>query len=243
MAGASEVAHPKLILRIFKELGDNSYPMSVLLLAGSWTGARALRRHGRDGTLRFLLLWATASIVPLLAVEIWSGYFFAIRQILFTTPALVLLAGYGLSHVGERLTILDLLPHRTSAPAIAYAGLTVIVSVAIAVRHWRSEPVDWRGTAQQLEDTLRQGDVVAMPQINALLEYYAPRLENFRADDLSAGPGFLGREGVQRRFVVCLDSLRPDPCAAFRRAVERDPAWRRQQLRGFTQWQREKQLP
>jgi hypothetical protein len=53
----------------------------------------------------------------------------------------------------------------------------------------------------------------------------------------------VNREGVQRRFVVCLDSLRPDPCAAFRRAVERDPAWRRQQLRGFTQWMREKQLP
>jgi hypothetical protein len=241
MATVSEVAHPRLILRLVKELGDNSYPMSALIIAGAWTGARALRRHGRGASLQWLLLWAGVTIVPLLVAEIVFGYFFAIRHILHATPALVLLAGYGLSYVGERLTILDHLPYQMSAPCIAYAGLTVIMSIGIAAWHWRSEPIDWRGTATQLRETLHQGDVVAMPGMFVLLEYYAPSLENYRVDDLSPGPGFLNREGTQRRFVVCLDSLRPDPCAQFRAATQRDTAWRRQQLRGFTVWVREKQ--
>jgi hypothetical protein len=243
VAPAREIVHPKLLLRIFKELGDNSYPMSLLLVVGVTTGVRALRRHGRTNALLLLTVWAGTTIIPLLAAELGAGYFFAIRHILHATPALVLLVGYGLSYVGERLTILPHLPYRVSAPAIAYAGLSILISIFIAASHWRSEPVDWRGTALLLEQNLRPGEVVAMPRIYMLLEYHAPRLESFRVDDLSPGPGLLARENVRRRYVVCLDGLSPDPCSRFRTAVARDTAWSKQPLRGFMLFRRDKAGP
>ena len=67
----------------------------------------ALRRHGQYRTLMWLLTWFGVSIPAVLLLEIWSGYFFAIRHVLHATPALILLAGYGLSYVGERLSILE----------------------------------------------------------------------------------------------------------------------------------------
>lgn len=51
LAPASEIMNPKLVLRLIKELGDNSYPVAGLLLIGTITGVRALLRHGRRKSL------------------------------------------------------------------------------------------------------------------------------------------------------------------------------------------------
>lgn len=240
VASASEIANPKLVIRIIKEFGDNSYPMALLLFIGVTTGVRALRLHRRRKELVFLTVWALASLPALLILEIASGYFFAIRHLLHVTPALILLAGYGLSYVGERLTILERLPHLLSAPAIAYAALTLLISIWIAQSHWRSEPIDWRGTARFLAENVRDGDRLTLPATYVLLEFYAPSLEQFRTDELDPGPGSLQRDEVQRRFVACLNTLSPDPCAGFRSTAVKDPAWRRREFRGFTVFLREK---
>jgi hypothetical protein len=155
----------------------------------------------------------------LLLAEVWAGYFFAIRHLLHATPPLLLIAGYGLSYVGERLTILPHLPYQLSSPAIVYAGLLVLMSVWIGQSHGHSEPADWRGTAVFLNDTVRQGDAVSMPGVYALLEYYDPALESFR---------------VKRRIVVCYDKLWPDPCSGFRTPALKDPAWGKRQFTAFT---------
>jgi len=233
VAPSSEIADPKLILRLIKELGDNSYPVAGLLLIGMATGIRAMFRHGRSRLLQWLLIWFLLPIPVLLLTEIWAGYFFAIRHILNATPPILLIAGYGLSYVGERLTILPHLPYQLSSPALGFAGLLLLASVWIGQSHARSEPADWYGTAAFLSNTLRQGDVVTMPQVYALLEYYNPGLESFRVADLDPGPGMLASGDVRRRIVACYDKMWPDPCTGFRAAALKDPAWRERQFPGF----------
>lgn len=234
VAPPSEIADPKIILRLIKELGDNSYPVSVLLLIGLITGIRALKRHGRRRTLMWLLAWLVPSIPLVLVVEYWSGYFFAIRHILHATPPLVLLAGYGLSYVGERLTILERLPYRISAPAILYAGLMGLLAIGVAALHWRKEPVDWRGTAQFVARAAQPGDAVSMPLVAPLLEYYEPELAPLRADDLDPGLGSLARPEIRRRIVVCYDKATDDPCRDFRAPALADSAWNKRSFAGFT---------
>ncbi|MFH1573367.1 MAG: glycosyltransferase family 39 protein [Acidobacteriota bacterium] len=230
----SEIADPWLVLRIVRELGGHSYVVSALLLAGAAAGFRALRLHGRRRTRYWLLAWLLPSLPLLLIVQYWSGYFFSIRQVLHVTPALVLLAGYGLSYVGERMRILDRLPYQFSAPAIAYAALLVAASLWIGARHWSKEHADWRGTAQFLADTIRPGDALVIPEVYNLLEYYQPVLRGPLVPSLDAGALDAPGGGPERRIVVCYDWLRPDPCADFRPVAMADDAWQRQERRGFT---------
>ena len=234
LAPASEIMNPKLVLRLIKELGDNSYPVAGLLLIGTITGVRALLRHGRRKSLMWLLTWFFIPIPTLLLIEVWAGYFFAIRHILHATPPLLLIIGYGLSYVGERLTILPHLPYQLSSPAMAFAGLLVLGSVWIGQIHARSEPADWLGTATFLSNTVREGDAVSAPVVYPLLEYYYPGLEPFRVGDLDPGLGSLAAEEVKRRIVVCYDKLWPDPCSSFRPAALKDPAWIKRQFTSFT---------
>jgi hypothetical protein len=234
VTGAAAIADPMLILRMIKELGDNSYPMAGLLLLGTVTGIRALHYHGRRQCLVWLLSWAVVSIPAVIILELWSGYFFAIRHILHATPPVVLLAGYGLSYTGERLTILDRLPPKVSAPAILYIVVLLPVSLWIAQSHWKAEPVDWRGTARFLHENIRAGDALTMPQVHVLLEYYYPSLAAFSVTDLDPGPGSLASAEWNRRYVVCFNQLKPDPCSGFRMTATKDPAWLKRELRGFT---------
>jgi uncharacterized membrane protein len=234
LAPVSEIMNPKLVLRIIKELGDNSYPVSGLLLIGVFAGIRAMLRHGQRNSLMWLLTWFLVPIPALLLVELWAGYFFAIRHILHAAPPLVLIAGYGLSYVGERMTILPHLPYQLSSPAMVYAGLLVVMSVWIGQVHARSEPADWQGTAAFLGQTVRPGDVVSMPMVYALLEYYSPALAAARSEDLDPGPGSLTSESVKRRIVVCYDKMGADPCGGFRTPAMKDPAWIKRQFTGFT---------
>ncbi len=240
IAPPSEIFNLKLILRFIKELGDHSYPVAGLLLLGVVTGIRAMIRHGRRNTLLWLLAWFLLPIPVLLASEVWAGYFFAIRHLLHVTPPLLLIAGYGLSYVGERLTILPHLPYQLSSPAIVYAGLMIVISLWIGQIHAHSEPVDWRGTAAFLDEVARQGDALSLPKIHPLLEYYYPGLEAYRVDDLDPGPGSLAGDAVKRRIVVCFGTAPADPCGAFSAPALKDPAWMKRQFAGLTVFLRTK---
>ena len=240
LAPASEVANPKLILRLIKELGDNSYPIAGLILIGTITGVRALLCHKRRNSSLWLLTWFLVPIPALLVVEIWAGYFFAIRHLLHATPPLLLITGYGLSYVGERLTILPHLPYQLSSPAMVFAGLLIVGSIWIGQLHSHSEPADWLGTASYLNGTVHEGDAVSVPRVYPLLEYYYPGLEQFRVGDLDPGPGSLAEPQVQRRIVVCYDRMWPDPCATFRASALKDSAWSRHPASGFTVFLRAK---
>lgn len=238
VAHARDIVSPKLILRVVKELGDNSYPVAGLLLAGVVTGVRALLIHGRRQSLLWLLTWFAVSIPVVLVFDLWSGYPFAIRDVLFATPPLVLLSGYGLCHVGERLTLLEQLPHRLGSPAIVYAAAMIVGCFWIAQNHWRQEPVDWLGTARSLQAMVHEGDALTIPAVHPLLEYYAPALEQFRTTDLDPGVSSPGH--ASRRIVVCYNGMVPDPCSGFRDHARADRAWSKLEFRGFTLFVRQK---
>lgn len=240
LSTSTEIGGIALVLRIFKELGDGSYPVAVLLLLGAFAGIRALLRHGRRQPFIWVVSWLASAISTLIVVEYWFGSFFGIRHVLFLAPPLILVAGYGFSFVGERLTILDRLPYRVSAPSVVYAALVVLSALWIAQAHGRKEPVDWQGTARFLRENLRSGDALTMPEIRDFLEYYDRRLAAFRAEDLDPGPGILQNPEVNRRFVVCLNEGRSDSCSSFLAKAGKDSAWRRQEFRGLTVFTRER---
>mgnify|MGYP001041385296 CR=1 FL=1 len=239
-AAGLERLSPRILLRIVKEIGDNSYPMTALLLLGGVTGVRALLRHGRRQALAWLAAWFGVSFPCLFLFELLTEYPFAVHQILHCTPPLILLAGYGLSYAGERFTILDQQPYRASSPALLYAGALLILSLSIARSHWSKELADWRGTAKALEAITRPGDELAMPEVSDLLEYHAPSLANFAAADLDPAPGSLRSADVSRRIVVCYDGMTPDPCSRFRPAAARDRNWTKLEFRGFSVFLRQK---
>jgi len=234
VAHPRDIANPKLVLAAIKELGDNSYPVAGLLLLGVIIGALAMLRHGKRQSLFWLLMWFGVPFPLVLAFDLWSGYPFSVREVVFATPPLILISGYGLSFVGERFSLLQELPSRVSSPAILYAAAMIAGCVWIAQYRWRNEPVDWLGAARTVEGMVREGDTVASPGVSLLLDYYAPALAQFRTQDLDLKGNLL--EGAQgsRRIVVCYDGTAPDPCAGFRSRAQSDPAWRRLILRGFT---------
>jgi uncharacterized membrane protein len=238
--GAAPAVRIRYLWEVVREIGDNSIFVTFLLVLGVVPGLRALFRHGRRQSLLLLAVWSAVIIIGIIVTDFWSAAWFPTPYLLLAAPPLVLIAGYGISHLGERLAILDRLPYSISSPAIAYIAILLIASGWIAQSHWRSEPVDWKGTADFLSRALRPGDVAVMPQIYPLLEYYAPNLEEYRADEMSPVLAWAAKGEGKRYFVVCLNGLIPDPCAGFRPLVLKDRAWRRIEfLRGFTIFTRE----
>ncbi len=230
----------RLFMNLIREIGDNSPFVVALLLAGAVVGARALARHGRRQTLLWLLVWCSIPLLAILILDLRSPGWFATHYVILTVLPLVLLAGYGVSHVGERMTILDKLPYQMSSPAIAYLAILLLASGWIAQSHWQQEPVDWKGEARFLQQVVRPGDAVSMPDIYALLEYYSPSLEEFRVGD-SRIPDLAGGSRAGRIIVVCLNGLQPDPCASLRTVAVKSSAWRRvDSLRGFINYMRGK---
>ena len=229
---ASEIANPKMILSLLKGLGDNSYAVAGLLMLGAVAGTWVLVRHGRRDSICWLLSWLLVPIHILPLVEIWAGYFFSVRHLLHATPPLILLAGYGVSYVDDRYARRRSLPPRPGRLALTYAGLLICASVWVGQIQVRSEPADWVGTASFLDKTVEQGDVVLMPKVDALLEYYVPRLADFQVDNLSQV--YPAGTSAKRRIVVCYEGLWPDPCGALRDAATQGSSWTSHHLKGFT---------
>jgi hypothetical protein len=233
MVPREELARPGIVLVALKGLGDNSYPVSGLLLLGVGTGLAALRAHGCRRTVLWLVTWPAAYTATVWCLDFWSGYFFSARQLVPAIPALLLLAGYGLAHVGERLTLLDEFPYRLSSPAQLYVAALLLSAIVVAQARWRKDPADWAGVAQYLQQNLRVGDALNMPKISLLVEYLAPSLRHFRSTELDQTDQFA------RRFVVCFNGMTPDPCAGFRPAAVKNTSWTRRELQGFTIFARE----
>ncbi len=229
----SEIARSKLVLTLIKGLGDNSYPVAGLMLIGAVVGVWVLLKRSQYHPLIWLTSWFLAPIPFLLLVEIWAGYFFSIRHLIHATPPILLLAGHGMCQVGSGLAARERPSLRVSKVSLVYAGLLISMCLWIGHVRARSEPVDWLGTASFLNETVRRGDAVSMPGVNALLEYYSPGLDAYRVDDLDAGPGSLSSADIKRRIVVCYEDLWPSPCGAFRESAPKDPAWSSRSFKGF----------
>jgi uncharacterized membrane protein len=164
----------KLALSFVQELGDGSFPLSLILLSLAVWGAKRLWAEQRLGHLALLLCWGLLP-VPLLFLLLYvKDYFFAIRQFLFLTPAMLALSSLGVVSLAERLQGAD---GRRKRQVITRLTLGVgAVSLLVIGLHIPDRREDLRGAGQFLTQNVLPGDAVVAPEIDGVLAYYFPQM-------------------------------------------------------------------
>lgn len=163
-----------------REISGGGYAVSIPLITlgvyGAWRG-------NLTPSTKWMLV--SAALVPPLCVltaDAWFGYFFAIRQLIFILPALVIL-----SAEGTRLLIAQ---HRGLGTAVL-TGL-LLAATAHNYRHIRTKGENWALAASVLQmATDRQACAVIAPQAHlSLYTHFQPALRQRTC------PGDLTRQSV-----------------------------------------------
>lgn len=140
-----------------------SIPLILLAIYGVWRG-NLTRPH------KWMLACSlTLPPVCVLAVDAWFGYFFAIRQLIFILPALVIL-----SAEGSRL----LLAQQPKFGAAVLAAV-LLASTAHTYRHIRTQDENWALAASVLRfATNNQTCAIISPQAHLpLYSHFQPELQ------------------------------------------------------------------
>jgi uncharacterized membrane protein len=157
---------------VVREISDRSYPLSLMLILLGALGAFKTGAEKR-GHLVLLLCWFLLPI-PLIILTVWhQDYFFTIRQILFTTPALYILVARGI------LSLPQLLPASGTArwaARILPLSTVLTTSLVVIALHFPDKRTDLKGVATFLNDRTTDQDVIVAPGISDFLGYYVPRL-------------------------------------------------------------------
>jgi len=157
---------------VVREISDRSYPLSLMLILLAAFGAFKAVDEKR-GQLVLLLCWFLLPI-PLIILTVWyQEYFFAIRQILFTTPALYILVARGI------LSVPELFPVSGTARWVARIlplSTILITSLVVIALHLPDKRADLKGVATFLNERTTDQDVIVAPGISDFLGYYVPRL-------------------------------------------------------------------
>ncbi len=162
----SALAEGGLALRVFKEL-TGGYPLSTLLAVCWGLGLRSLIRRRDRFTLLLLLSWGVLPVLVVLGLVWWREYIFAIRQLLFVTPALLLTAGAGLGGLRHDLG-------RSALDPVFRNGFPVLIllfSLGTILLRGNEEEADWKGVAAHLEQTVST-ERVAAPGARFPLSFY-----------------------------------------------------------------------
>ncbi len=144
-------------LVIIRELSGGGYVCSLSLLVLAGFGSRNPSR-------KFLLLWLTLPGILAIAADARFNYFFAIRQLIFVLPPLILLAASGFTVLWFR--------HRLVA--VAFAGVYLIGAVAKDYRWQMDHKEDWETAARYLNARLNAvgGCVTFRPNRDAPSYYF-----------------------------------------------------------------------
>jgi hypothetical protein len=173
-------------------LSDGGYPLSVLLLGFGVLGARKLKAEKNLGLLTFVSCWLVLP-VPFIFLLLWiKDYFFAIRQILFVTPALFLLIALGICEFSQWTVWRN--ARKAAWTAVAVVGAISLISIGL---HARDRNEDFRGAADFLRQNLGRSDAAYAPEVTAFLAFYFPELQE-RASPADA----LQQNGHANIFVV-----------------------------------------
>jgi hypothetical protein len=162
----------KLFLRFLKELSDRSFPLSAVLICLAILGIVKLASEKKLGDLSFLLCWFLLPL-PLIFLSLYiEDYFFAIRQILFTTPAFYILIALGVVRLSE-------IPFKSwatrwMADTRWAAGCVVLMSLIQIGLHFPDRREDLKGAGLFLNRSVGAGDVVIAPGIGNVLSFYFP---------------------------------------------------------------------
>ena len=189
-----------LFLRIFKEISGGGYPLSLLLLPLFGLGVHQLLRRQQWAAAALLLVWFIFPLPIILFLDWSRQYFFPIRQLLFTTPALFLGVAMGM----ERLPGLFGTERRGQQVRMTILILIMVLSLGSIYRHAGREHADWKGLAQGLQTTVLGDDRVVAPNIDNVLSYYYPEMDerNLPIQQLGEGDEFLPNQQGQRIYLV-----------------------------------------
>jgi len=201
---------PKVLGMLLRELSGGGYVASLSLI-----GAAALGwRHADSLARRFLLGGILSGIVCAIAADAISGYFFAVRQVLFVLPAVLLLATVWLPK-----------PRRDWwQPGLL--AIFLVASLAKDARYFRSPGEDWPGAARALLAATSHGAcaVVPSPEPQEMYRLFEPGLSGrFCSASDAAGPVAI----VQNRYTLAssLEEIRRVlTTRGFRAAGETDAA-------------------
>jgi uncharacterized membrane protein len=190
------------------EISGGGYAASLSLI-----GAAALGWRQTDSPVRRFLLGSIVSgIVCAIAVDAFSGYFFAVRQVLFVLPALLLLATAGLA-------VTRLAWWQTGLLAIF-----LVASLVKDVRYLRSPGEDWPGASRALLAATGNGAcaVVPSPEPKEMYQLFEPGLSGRFCDATeSSGPVVI----VKSRYTLASsleETTRALTTKGFRAAHETD---------------------
>jgi uncharacterized membrane protein len=164
----------KLFLRFLKELSDRSFPLSIVLIAFVILGVLKLRSDKKYGHLSFLLCWFVLPIPFIFFLLYIEDYFFAIRQVLFATPALFTLVSLGILYLSEIAAKARGIREATAVRwAVAVVGLMSITQIGL---HFPDRREDLKGVGQFLKRNMSAGDVVIAPGLGNVLSFYFPEI-------------------------------------------------------------------
>ena len=166
---------PRILEMLVREISGGGYVASLSLI-----GAAALGWRRADPLVRRFLLGSIISgIVCAIAADAFSGYFFAVRQVLFVLPAVLLLAAAWLPSPRREWWQPGLL------------AIFLVASLVKDVRYFRSPGEDWPGAARALLAATSHGAcaVVPSPEPKEMYQLFEPALSaRFCNASDAAGP-------------------------------------------------------
>ena len=178
--GTTNILRPRVLLMVLRECTGGGYVASALvilvLLAGIQSETLA------SSTKILLLLTVLLPIGFALLADSLSGYFVAIRQVIFILPSIALLVCFGVEYITRRMG---------GRIAVVAAAAVLTVSLTHDVL-WFSRPrEDWKSAADLLSQSVRGGAcALLVPERTAqIFLFFHPNLIQHlysEASDLSA---------------------------------------------------------
>jgi uncharacterized membrane protein len=164
----------RLFLELIKGLGDGSYPLAFALILCAAVGGYHLKKAQCSLELGVLLLWILTPFPLILAILTWRNYFFASRQFIFITPALIILAAVGADYLKQKIA------RRYFSPAI----ILIVISMAVIALHYRDKHDDLRAVGQYLRESARPEVAVISPGLTYTLSFYFAEIDRYSADSV-----------------------------------------------------------
>jgi uncharacterized membrane protein len=162
----------RLFFEMVKGLGDGSYPLAAALILCAVAGIYHLKKSGRSFELGALLIWLITPFPLALVILNWRNYFFATRQLIFITPALIILAAVGADYVKRKVA------RRYFNPAI----ILILISLVVIALHYPDKRDDQRGVGQYLRANVQPADAILAPGIAYTLSLYFPDIQKYSAE-------------------------------------------------------------
>ncbi len=183
--------------RFIQEFSGGSWPLSLLLLTLTGLGIRQLLLRRSFGVTALLAIWFFLPVAAVLLLDWWRGYFFAARQILFASPALLLAAALGLGEILQKW-------QSQGRRAMAAAAIVLIAGLGTGTVFLSSgkQPADWQALDRYLHARVSEGDRVAAPHIERPVAWRYPELKRRRIALDELPPRSKWPEGFSRLHLI-----------------------------------------